>query len=138
MASNVEIVKKLYTDFAEKNMDGLMAAMAPDVEWTVSDGFPYGGTYIGFQAIMENVFAKIPGDWDGFRHELHNTVECGDDVLVSGTYYGTWKATGKDMEAPFVHHCTVQGGVLVRFHQYVDLPTTEAATDGFMHAAVTA
>lgn len=132
--SNAHFVEQVYAHFAARDMPALQAAFSPDIEWTVSQGFPYGGTYVGFDAIMSGVFAKIAGDWDGFRHELGTMVDCGEDVLVCGTYFGTWKATGRDIEAPFVHHFRIRDGHVQGFHQYVDLPATHAATEGFVHA----
>lgn len=56
MPTNLEIVRATYEGgSAEENGRNLLAALAPDAEWTEAAGFPYAGTYIGPQAIFKNV-----------------------------------------------------------------------------------
>ena len=40
-------------------------------------GFPYAGTYHGPDAVVENVFARIGSEWDGFRFDLDEVVDGG-------------------------------------------------------------
>ncbi len=132
---NAAIVKRLYADLASRDLAAVQACLAPDVAWTVARGFPYAGTHVGFGAIAANMLERLAADWNGFRHELESFVECGEDVLVSGRYHGIWKRTGEDIDAAFVHHFSLRQGKISRVHQYVDLPSTYAVTDGFVHAA---
>jgi ketosteroid isomerase-like protein len=90
------------------------------VEWTQANGSPYAGTYHGPQAVLEGVFAKLGGEWDGFKIEPSQLVAEGDEVVSLGTYSGTYKATGKSFSARFAHAFTVKDGKIVRFEQVVD------------------
>ena len=132
-SANVQHVETLYAKFAERDIPAFVKGLASDIAWTVSDGFPYAGTYNGPQEVLDGVIGRVAGDWDGFRHELRRTIDCGDEVIVTGTYYGTWKETGRDMDAPFVHVWTIKDGLAQAFRQYVDVPGTVQATDGFEH-----
>jgi uncharacterized protein len=41
-------------------------------------------------------------------------------VVVVGRYRGTAKATGKQLDVPFVHIWSMEGVKAVRFRQYLD------------------
>lgn len=131
--TNMELAKKLYADFAAKDIPSFMAVLSPELKWTVAAGFPYAGTFHGGQEVLKHIVARIPSDWEGFRHELTGQIDCGTEIVVSGVYYGSWKETGRAMQAPFVHVLTFEAGKLVRFRQFVDGPAVAVATDGYEH-----
>ena len=54
--SNLEIIRSTYEGSAS-NAKHLAEALSEKVEWTEAEGFPYGGTYIGVEAIMEMYLA---------------------------------------------------------------------------------
>ena len=116
MSTNLDIVKAAY----EQGPPALLAALAPDVEWTEAAGFPYAGTYRGADEIVRNVFARLGSEWDGFRPDVENFHDAGDTIVVTGFYRGTYKKTNRAMAASFAHVLTLKDGKIVRFVQYVD------------------
>ncbi len=116
MTGNLEAVKKAYTT----GPDGLLEALDPDVEWTEAAGFPYGGKYHGTAEVMRNVLVRLATEWEGFRPDVESFFDAGETILVTGFYRGTFKATGRAMEASFAHVLTLNHGKIVRFVQYVD------------------
>lgn len=116
MSRNLDIVKGTY----EQGPPALLAALAPDVEWTEAAGFPYGGTYRGADEIVRNVFARLGSEWEGFRPDVENFYDAGDTIIVTGFYRGTYKKTSRAMAASFAHVLTLKDGKIVRFVQYVD------------------
>ncbi|MEQ1935392.1 MAG: nuclear transport factor 2 family protein, partial [Fimbriimonadaceae bacterium] len=52
-----------------------------------------------------------------YPKSFHN---AGDTVIVEARYSGTFKASGKSMDAQVCHVWDVKGGKLTRFQQYVD------------------
>lgn len=118
--SNLETIKNLYQAFAQGNIPGVLGAFADDIEWTEAEGFPYGGTYVGANAILENVFMKLGGEWEGFSAVPHELLDAGDNIVALGTYGGKYKQTGKSMEVPFAHVWTLSDGKIVKFVQYTD------------------
>lgn len=53
------IVKSTYEGkTSEENGENLKQHLAVDAHWTEAQGFPYAGTYIGFDEIHENVFTR--------------------------------------------------------------------------------
>ncbi len=118
--SNGDIIKGLYDDFATGNVPGVLGAMDPNVSWTEAEGFLYGGTYIGPNAILENVFIKFATEWEGFSAVPHQIVDGGDSVIALGAYSGKYLKTGKSMTIPFAHAWTFADGKIVKFVQYTD------------------
>ncbi len=106
--------------FAVGDIPSVLATLSPTIEWTEAEGEPYGGVSVGPQAVLDNVFMKLGGEWDGFAAVAHEFVADGATVVALGTYSGTFKATGKSFEAPFAHVWKLQDGKAISFHQYTD------------------
>lgn len=130
MADNVEIIRSLYDAFARGDIETVLQGLAPTVEWTEAEGFPYGGTYTGPQAVLEGVFMKLGTEWDGWTAVPQDYVARGDAVIALGDYGGTYKATGKSMTAPFVHDWRLGAdGKVVRFRQHTDTVVVRRALE---------
>lgn len=120
MSQNVETARALYDAFAQGDVPTVLGAMSPDIHWTEAEGGPYGGISIGPQAVLENVFMKLGGEWDGFSVVPKEFVSTGDTVVCLGDYSGTYKATGKSFTSPFAHVWHFRDGKAATFHQHVD------------------
>ena len=120
MTSPLQIIQDHYAASAVGDLDGMLAPLAADVEWTEMAGFPYAGTYTGPAAVADGVFRRIGEDWTGYRADPDHFVSDGPEVVAFGVYSGTYTATGRSMRARFVHHWTIRNGKVVRFQQYTD------------------
>lgn len=120
MNPNTEMIRSAYAAFATGNIPAVLALLAPDASWTEAEGGPYGGTFIGPNAVLENVFMKIGGEWDAYAAVPSEFVTEGDTVVAIGTYSATYKATGKSFKAPFVHVWKIKGGKVASFFQHTD------------------
>ena len=118
--SNLDLVRGVYDAFAKGDVPAVLGFLSPDVKWTEAEGFPYGGTYVGPQAVLEGVFMRLGTEWDGFAAVPGEFINGGNAVVALGQYSGTYKATGKSFRANFAHVWEVQEGKAVRFTQYVD------------------
>ncbi|MCA1600148.1 MAG: nuclear transport factor 2 family protein [Acidobacteria bacterium] len=118
--SNLNSVQSVYDAFAKGDIPAVLGFLSPDVEWTEAEGFPYGGTYVGPDAVLAGVFMRLGTEWDGFAAVPDEFIDGGDTVVVPGKYSGTYKATGKSFQANFAHVWKVREGKAVRFVQYVD------------------
>ncbi|BCB76613.1 nuclear transport factor 2 family protein [Phytohabitans flavus] len=127
MTDATDVVRAHYGRMASGDVPGALATLSPDVEWVEAAGFPYAGTYHGPEAVVENVFARIGAEWDGFKVVPDVIVGDGDVVAALGWYSGTYKATGKAFEARYVHWFTVTGGRISRFEQVTDTSVIAAA-----------
>lgn len=120
MSSDLETVQRIYSAFAEGDVETVVAAFDDDVTWVEAAGGPYGGSYNGPGEIVENVFGPINEEWDEFRVEPDRFVHDGDTVVATGTYSGTHATTGDSFETPFAHVWDLEDGQVVHFHQHID------------------
>jgi ketosteroid isomerase-like protein len=119
--SNLDIVRRSYDAFARHDLDGVMADMHPEIVWHQAQGLPHGGTYRGLDEVKRNIFDPLDEEWwDGFTADPDEFLDAGENVIVVGRYRGAAKATGKQLDVPFVHIWTLEGGTAIRFRQYLD------------------
>lgn len=119
--SNLELIQALYTAFAEGDGATILELIDEDVVWIESEGIPYGGTFVGRDAVFEGVFNKIAAEWDDFTATVDDIFEAdGDRVIVKQRDGGTFKATGKSMEAPAISIWTLEAGRVIQFEQVID------------------
>lgn len=118
--SNLNSVQGVYDAFAKGDIPAVLGFLSSDVDWTEAEGFPYGGTYTGPDAVLEGVFMRLGAEWESFAAVPDEFIDGGDTVVVLGKYRGTYKATGKSFQANFAHVWKVREGKAVKFVQYVD------------------
>jgi ketosteroid isomerase-like protein len=101
--NNAEIIRSLYESFKIGDIPAVLGAFDENISWTDAEGFPHGGTYIGANAILENVFINLGSEWEGFS------------------------AVPTEYVVPFAHVWTLAGGKITKFVQYTDtLKVSEA------------
>ena len=122
MSENVEIVRGVYEAFARGDMPAVLAVFDENVQWHEAEHITYwpGGPFIGPQAVLENVFARIPQDFDGFTIDVRRIVACGDTVLGEERYQAMVRSTGKPLDAQVAHVWDFRDGKLVHWQQYSD------------------
>ena len=120
---NVSIIQGAYNSFAAGDVESVLAVFDPNIVWNEAENFPYadGNPYIGGEAIVNGVFARIGAEWDNFHltdlklHDMSNNM-----VLVTGRYQGTYKKNGKPLNVQMAHLWTLKDGKIVAFQQYAD------------------
>lgn len=127
MSQNVDALRALYDAFAVGDIPAVLAALDANIEWTDAEGFPYGGTYRGPDAILQGVFMRLGAEWDGYSAVPSDFVDGGEKVVAIGMYSGTYKATGKAFRAPFAHLWEFRNGKAVRFEQFTDTVLVQEA-----------
>ena len=121
MRNAVEIVRRCYDSLGRGDVPGLLALMAPEIEWTEAERFPYhAGTWRTPQAVVDGLLVPLARDWSDFSATPTGYVAEGERVVTLGAYAGTYKATGRSFTAPFAHLWTVRGGKVIGFVQYTD------------------
>ena len=91
---NREIVQAMYAGFAAGDVAAVVAAFADDIAWTEADGFPLAGTYVGPQAVVENVFMRLGDFSDNWGVSIDRYIAEGDTVVADGRYTWNHKKTG--------------------------------------------
>jgi len=129
---NVDLMKSLYEAFDRGDVPTVLAAMDPGIVWNEAENFPYAdkNPYVGPNAVLEGVFARLGGEWDGFSVALEELLDAGDTVVSLGRYGGAYKKTGTRIHAQFAHVWKLRGGKIVKFQQYTDTLQAAKAVSG--------
>jgi uncharacterized protein len=129
---NVALIRGIYDGFAAGDVAAVLGAMDPGIVWNEAENFPYadGNPYVGPQAVAEGVFARCIGEWDGFAVTVDEILDAGDTIVALGRYSGTYKATGKALDAQLVHVWRVEGGKAKAFQQHTDTLQAARVTGG--------
>ena len=119
---NIEVVKSFYEGISRGDVATVLGLMDPEVEWIEAEHFLYADNnpYIGPNAVLNGVFMRLMTQWEGFKAVPEQFIGMGDTVAVTGRYHGTYRETGKSVNAQLVHVYTVKDGKLTRFQQYTD------------------
>lgn len=125
--SNLDAVRSVYDAFGKGDIPAVLSFLSPDIQWTEAEGFPYGGTYTGPDAVLAGVFMRLGTEWDNFAAVPDEFVDGGDSIVALGKYSGTYKATGKSMRVNFAHVWQVRDGKAIKFVQYVDTLVVQRA-----------
>ena len=121
--SSVDIVKGLYETFGRGDIPAVLAMMDPRIEWYEAEGNPYmptGKAWVGPDAVLNKLLIRIGNEWDGFAVHPARFHDAGDTVVVEARYSGTYKATGKSMNAQVCHVWSVRNGKVTKFQQYMN------------------
>lgn len=121
-SDNAQIVSDIYQAFGRGEFAEAFAMMSPAMVWKEADDFPYadGNPYVGAKAILEGVFARVGGEWDGWDGKIEAIHDAGNAVIALGRYSGTYKETGNSLDAQFVHVWNFEEGRPVHFQQYAN------------------
>ena len=119
---NVQLIRSLYDAFGRGDIGAVLGAMDPQIVWNEAENFIYAGgnPYIGPDAVLNGVFARIGPDWDGFAATPQEILNAGDTVVGLGRYAGACKATGIRIDAQFAHVFKIRAGKIASFQQYTD------------------
>jgi ketosteroid isomerase-like protein len=105
--SNLEQIQELYGAFGRGEIEPVLAALAPDVEWVEGDieGLPYRGVHRGPEAVGRDVFAQMPGAYESFE-------------LVPQEW------VGRESSQSVAHVWKFQDGKVTRFESFQDTLAT--------------
>lgn len=127
MTSPTEIVAAHYRASDAHDLPGMIAPFAEDIAWTEAAGFPTAGTYIGADAIVENVFGALLAEWNDWVVHIDELIAQGDTVIAVGSYTATNKASGRSMAARTTHIWKLEDGKVRSFEQIADSAVVRAA-----------
>lgn len=121
--SNVAIIKNAYEAFGRGDVPAVLGAMDPQIKWHEAEGNPYmpsGDALIGPDAVLNQLFARLAEEWEGFEVHPNLFYDAGNTVVVEGRYTGTFKATGKTQDTQMCHIWHFSRGKVTKFQQYVN------------------
>ncbi len=122
MGQNLKTVESFYAAVGRGDIPHIIGALHPDLNWQEAEGSVYAdkNPYIGADAVLTGLFARLGGEWDGFSAVPAEFVDGGETVVALGRYRGTYKATGVKLDAQFAHVFSFKDGKVASFQQYTD------------------
>ncbi|CAN5791624.1 nuclear transport factor 2 family protein [soil metagenome] len=125
-----DVVRALYRRMAVGDHDGTRELLAEDLRWRqASAGVPAAGAdALGRDLLIERVIRPLENDWDDFTEEVEDLRGHVDTVVTTGTYRGTYRTTGRHLEAEFCHLWAVREGRVTAFRQFTDTAAFVIAT----------
>ncbi len=121
--SNGQLATDLYAASGRGDIPTVLAGFHPEVEWRQAEGNPYqpdGSALIGPQAVLEKLFMRLGSEWDRFTVTVRALHDAGEHVVMKGRYTGTYKPSGRKLDAQVCHVLRFKNGKLVSLQQYVD------------------
>jgi uncharacterized protein len=121
--SSAQAVKDVYDKLGRRDIPGVLASFDPAIEFRLAEGHPYrpdGAPWSGPEEVAQNFFMRTGAEWDGWTVSPSVLYEAGDTVIVECRYSGTYKPTGRTMDAEVCHIWKVREGRIASFRQYVN------------------
>jgi ketosteroid isomerase-like protein len=118
--TNKDIIEQAYASFAAGDVPAALAAFADDIEWTEPDGHPLGGTVVGPQAVLDDVFMRRGEIGDHFAVVPERFVADGDTVVALGNLTWKHKDTGAPASVKMAQVWTFRDGKATTFQQHTD------------------
>jgi ketosteroid isomerase-like protein len=130
--ANVTIVQNLYAAFGRGDVAALIAALTPDVDWSVvgqPGRYPAFGSWKGQAKVQE--FFKVIGETEDFSEFTPQSFHAaGDKVFVLGTCTLKIKQTGRTVATPWCHVFTIRDGKCSGYQEFYDSAQFVAAYKG--------
>jgi uncharacterized protein len=116
------VVRAVYGAVESGDHTTVRDLLADDLSWRQApSAVPAAGRELTSpDAVVDQVLATFERDWDGFTEQVEHLAALGSEVVTTGTYRGTYRATGRTLEAEFCHLWTVERGRVQAFRQFTD------------------
>lgn len=121
--NNLTVIDNLYKAFAVGDIPTVLGGMDAKIVWNEAEGNAYadGNPYIGPDAVLNGVFARIGSD-----HEYFNLVDiklkemCNNQVFATLRYKAKLKKNGAEYNTQAAHLWTLKDGKVIAFQQHMD------------------
>jgi uncharacterized protein len=142
---NVELIRRMYRIAENMSLEEMRAALPelierfadPEIEWVEAPSRIDRATYRGHAGVRQ-AFQHWLEDFEEYRYEPQEIIDCGDDVLVIAREHGRGAASGATVTAHSYQLFTVRDGKVLRFRGFSDRASALEAAGVGPRAAVSA
>lgn len=121
-------LRRIYGAMSRGSTEELLSAVAHNIEWSLPETLPWGGTHHGrdgVQTLVEIVQDHVDASWTA-----DHFLDAADRIVVLGRTLGRAIASGQEYEVPFAHVWGMTDGVPSSFRGYFDTAPIMAALQG--------
>ena len=113
-AAVIAAAKAGYDAFAAGDMEAWAQTQAPDSQWEIPKGFPYGGNHVGPQRVIDEVFTPIGELWPDFKVDPKAFHAAGNVVFIET------QMTAGGVTSDSIHKAVIENGKYAAFQVYDD------------------
>lgn len=112
--TNLELIQKMYADFGQGNVPGIMDALSDDIVFDTPgpDIISWAGVRKGKSGVMD-FFQQVGSSTEYEKFEPKDFVVDGDKVVAVGSAVFTSRATGKKGAADWIMVWTIKNSKAV-------------------------
>ncbi len=114
-----ERLRASYEALNRGDIDGTVAALAPDAEWHESGELPDSDVFRGREAVRTFLHDFLQ-QWSEFHQEVEDVLIEGERALVMIHLTARGRGSGAGVDARYAHLWTLRDGVGVRVDAYYD------------------
>jgi ketosteroid isomerase-like protein len=117
MQASVDLVRGIVEALNRGDVEGMLARMHPDFEWTPLETSPVARVYRGHEQVRHYVEDWI-GTFENLRLDLEEPMEVGDQVLVVVRGHGRGRGSGLELNNRFCQLWSFREGTAVGMEEY--------------------
>jgi uncharacterized protein len=128
----VEVVKALFQDFGQGDLQGLLGKLSDDVDWGGDKSDTDVPTHIARRGRAEaaKFFEAVGREQDFQKFEPRQFLVNGDEVAVLTREEFVFRRSGRRVALDAIHYFTVNRGQVTRYRSYYDTSLYAAAYRG--------
>ena len=117
MQASVDLVRGIVEALNRGDVEGMLARMHPDFEWTPLETSPVARVYRGHEQVRHYVEDWI-ATFENLRLDLEEPTEVGDRVLVVVRGHGRGRGSGLELNNRFCQLWSFRHGTAVAMEEY--------------------
>jgi ketosteroid isomerase-like protein len=124
--ANVGVIRQIEAAFNRGDLDAMLAHLAPDAEWEISENNPAARTLHGrdeIRAYLEDWLDTVKG----LHYQASRYIDAGDAVVQIGTMTSRVRDGGSELTVSLAFVTRFRDGVPVRTAEYLDVERALAA-----------
>jgi ketosteroid isomerase-like protein len=121
-SENVEIIRRMLDDYANRKLDLALGAFADDIEWETRVGERFHGP----EGVAEAV-RRWTGAWTDFEFDIEELIDAGDSVVMVLRQVGRGKESGAPVEMTMGWLYELRDGKIIRVSMFADRQEALAA-----------
>ena len=120
IAENKQVVLDFYAAGARGDMDACFALLADDVTWTNIGSTKFSGTYVGKQAIAEDLLGPLFGQLKAGISSQIEQITAEGDIVVAQTSGTAETLDGTPYNNTYCQVIRIRDGQIAAVKEYMD------------------